>query len=301
MSDIALPFLTLPEDVVTDEQFLIGFAGNPLLPIEEYLQGWDYARDVEVHVRALVDMQAACTALAIPPSELRLCAILHAGTGTGSIVRQAWELGRQTLHPGEGTISIGSTISGVMLSGRLQLNLQLVLAAASTTCGTLSPRLLGSRLWSVRKDVLLEDGGASRFPVELTSFNRTFPGQLHESAPWYVDWHPNALNADFGGSVRVYVNSDNEAITRRFVEGDPLTLQAIIADVMTQMTSSVLEHEDPDDLLAQCEDGSVGQQIRFWFDSAFPGLGAPAIAEMMRSKPNEFRAALLALGVVGEG
>ena len=301
MTDVALPFLTLPDEAVTDEQFLIGFSGNPLLPIEEYLQGWDYARDLGVHVRASVDMQAASAALAIPPSELQLCAILHAGTGAGSIARHAWELTRQTVHLGANEISIGGTINGGMLSGRLQLNLQLVLAATPTACGTLSPRLPGSRLWSARKDVLLEDGGASRFPVELTSFSHTFPGQLHESAPWYIDWRPAALGADFGGSVRVYVNSDNEALTRRFVEGDPLTLQAIVADVITQMTSSVLEQEDPDDLLAQCEDGSVGQQIRFWLDSALPGLSAPAIAEMMRSKPNAFRAALLALAAVGEG
>lgn len=301
MSDVALPFLTLPEEAVTGEQFLIGFAGNPLMPIEEYLHGWDYARDLEVQVRASIDMQAAGAALAIPPSELRLCAILHAGTGAGSIARHAWELTRQVVHLGASEISIGGTIKGGALSGRLRMNLQLVLAAAPETCAALSPRLPGSRLWSFQKDVLLEDGGVSRFPVELTSFNRTFLGQLYQNAPWYIDWQPNALDADFGGSVRVYVNSDNEAITRRFVEGDPLTLQAIVADVMTQMTSSALEQEDADDMLAQCEDGSVGQQIRFWLDSALPGQSALTITEMMKGKPNAFRAALLALAAVGEG
>lgn len=299
MSNVALPFLVLPDSAVIHE-LLIGPSGSPLTLAGDALQGWDYAQTLDVLAHASVDMSLASESLGIPLSELRLCAVLHAGTGAGSLPRRSWELARCDISGTHGAISLSGSIDGNFLSGRIRLDLQVVLAASPVTVNPLSPSLPGSRLWSSQQDILLEDGGDSRFPIELTSFTHTFAGQLHSYAPWYVDWSPHALEADFGGTVRVYINSDLETVAERFVAGDPPTLQAIVADVMTQMISTTLADEGSEELLEQCEEGSVGHQVRFWLDSAFPGLGHASILAIMQDRPNVFRATLLALAAVGE-
>lgn len=300
MSNVALPFLVLPDTAVPDHEFLIGPAGTPLPPASDLLQGWDYAQDLEVIARASIDMALASESLGIPLSGLRLCAVLHAGTGAGSLPRRTWELARHCITDEDPEIKLDGSIAGGYLSARLRLDLQILLAAPASTSSPLSPSLPGSRLWSSQQDVLLEDGGDSRFPIELSSFSHTMAGQPHAGAPWYVDWRPYAMEADFGGAVRVYVNSDIEAIATRFVAGDAPTLQAIVADVMTQMISTTLGQEGSEELLEQCEEGSVGQQVRFWLDSAFPGHAHSSISSMMRDRPNVYRATILALATLGD-
>lgn len=300
MSNIALPFLTLPESAILEEQFLIGPRDSPLAPAEEFYHGWDYAQDLDVQLHLAVNFEEAARALDTRPETIELVAIVHAGTGPGTVARVGWELIRGTITHEESGITLGATIPGKFLSARLQLTLSIVLGATGNTRGGLSPHIPGSRLWSSRKDILLEDGGDARFPVELTSFQQTFAGQPHSAAPWYVDWRPSSLEADFGGSVRVYVNSDIESLRERFVDGDPLTLQAIVADVMSQMIGNVILQDDPDALLAQCSEGSVGQQVLFWLDAAFPGHSIATVAKIMVDRPQEFRATILALATTGD-
>lgn len=298
MSHFALPFRVLTDEAVSGNELLIGPAGAPLIPAADFLHGWDYAQALDVLARATVDMRKAAEFLEMPESELRLCAILHAGTGAGSLPRRTWEVARSELSGHDGSISLSGSVEGRQLSGRLWLDLQILLASAPASGNPLSPSLPGSRLWSSHQDVLLEDGGDSRFPIELASFSRAFAGQLHAGAPWYVDWTPSALEADFGGSVRVYINSDLQVTSERFIAGDPPTLQAVVADVMTQMISTTLPDESSEQLLEHCGEGSVGHQIRFWLESAFPGQSRESILSLMRDRPSVYTATLLALAAV---
>lgn len=300
MSNFALPFLVLPDAAVTGHELLIGPSGSPLLPAEDVLHGWDYAQALDVLTQATVDIPMASASLGIPTSELRLCAVLHAGTGAGSLPRSTWEVARCSVSGADGAIRLTGSIHGSRLSGRLTLDLQILLGSAPASANSLSPSLPGSRLWSGHHDVLLEDGGDSRFPIELTSFSRAFAGRLHAAAPWYVDWSPNALEADFGGTVRVYINSDQKTVAERFIAGDAPTLQAVLADVMTQMISTTLADEGAEELLEQCAEGSVGHQIRSWLDNAFPGQSHASVLSVMRDRPNVYRASLLALAAVEE-
>lgn len=298
MSNLALPFLVLPDSAVTSNEFLIGPTGSPLVSAGDAFPGWDYAQALDVLANATVDMAQASESLKVPLSELQLCAVLYAGTGAGSLPRSTWELARCSISAANGGISLTGSIHGSRLSGRIRLDLQILLASSPASGGVLSPSLPASRLWSCQQDVLLEDGGDSRFPIELTSFSRAFAGQLHAAAPWYVDWSPSALEADFGGSVRIYINSDSETTAERFVAGDAPTLQAVMADVMTQMIGTTVADEGSEDLLEQCAEGSVGHQIRFWLDSAFPGQPHASVLSMIRDRPNVYRATLLALAAV---
>src|SRR5690606_8695704 len=162
----------------------------------------------------------------------------------------------------------------------------------------LSPRKPGSRLWQCHHDILIENGSDARFPVDMVSFSKTFSGKPYATAPWYLDWRPGALDADFGGSVRSYLHSDIDSFRQRFIEGDPAMRQAILADVMIQIVGVTLRQDDCDNLLDTYGDGSVGQQVSHWLGLAFRGLPIPSIARMMAERPSEFHASILATAAV---
>mgnify|MGYP001229630602 CR=1 FL=1 len=293
MIHVALPFLVLPDSAIRKGELLIGPRGNPLLPADAIYPNWDYAHDLDVCVHIEVDIHEAAAALKVDATTVSLVAILHAGTGAGSVPRYSWELARAPLNLRQDLAVLEASIPGESLSGRLMLDLVLVLAASPGCHSPISPHLPGSKLWSDRWDILLEDGGAARFPVELISFGAAFPDT--RSAGWRVHWPPGSLDADFGGSVRIYVNSDIRELAKRFADGDPLTLQAILADVMTQMIGTTLLRDDAESALESCNEGSIGEQIRFWLESAFPGQSTATIITMMRNRPWEFHAAINSL------
>src|SRR5690606_21040014 len=117
------------------------------------------------------------------------------------------------------------------LSSQLVMRLTIALAMPSTTATPLSPALKGSRLWENSCDVLIEDGGSSRFPVSAISFGTSFAGKPHEHAPWYVAWRPEDLSGDFSSKIVLYVNSDEESFLGKFLLGDRATIQAVLGGV----------------------------------------------------------------------
>ncbi|WP_170438355.1 hypothetical protein [Ruegeria arenilitoris] len=296
----AFPFLTLPSEVVTFGGWMIGDPGQPLSPAQDILSAWDYERDIEVSATLEVDVAEAALSLQLDPDKLVLAAVFRTGTGAGSMPRHSQICATEMISASSSSATLSTRLDSTRLSGRLKVEVSLLLQSEAEGLHALSPVVPGSRLWSVAKDVLIEDGGDSRFPIELVSFTSCFPGAPHVHSPWYVDWKPGVLDADFGGAVRLYVNSDIEDIADRFVEGDALTLQAMLSDVMSQMVASVVALEEAEDLLADCADGSVGQQVRTWMDLAFPGHPVSTIRSINEHLPGKFRAALLSASDVGE-
>ncbi|WP_193212972.1 hypothetical protein [Luteolibacter marinus] len=277
---------------------MIGERGSPLAPVADILEGWDYQCDLELNVEIEVDFQGAADALEIPSEELRLEAVLKVGTGSGTMPRRIEILDRVVLNSGRAEAKLEATLDSSNLSGRLLIECGIVLGKPAGNAGGISPRWQASRLWSERRDVLIEDGGASRFPIESVSFKRSFPGAPFVAAPWYIDWQPGMWRLDFGGSVRLYVNSDFPGVGERVVEGDPLTLQAILADVMRQMISLAVTSADCDEMLEDLGEGSVGHQVRNWMDLAFPGQSASSIASLAEHRPGRFSAAILSAAEV---
>lgn len=298
-SRVAYPFLLLPDHAVLFGGWMIGDPGQPLSDAEEMLENWDYARDLEVRAELSIDWLQAADALKLPAEELRLKIVLLAGTGTGRLPRRQDRLKVETIGPENPTVSLASVVPGCNLSGRLRLAVHVLLEAPASAGTVLSPKFRGSKLWQRHKDILIEDGGDSRFPVETASFSQCFKGLPQESAPWYVHWRPSAMQADFSGSVRLYVNSDRSDMVQRFVDGDELTLQTMLGDVISQMVASVLDQEGCAEVLAECEEGSVGQQIRGWMDLAFPGQDVTSIRALRDVFPGRFRAAILAASELG--
>lgn len=297
---IAFPFLALSDRAVGFQGWMVGDPGEPLQPTPDILEAWDYERDLEIRTRFEIDLDAVETELGIPRKQIGLAIALNVGTGAGSLPRRLMRAAVELVDE-DGKAEVSATLYGARLSGRLRLECSILLEKVpETPASPLAPTELGARLWNTRKDVLLEDGGDSRFPIEMLSFSSAFSGQPQQDAPWFVNWRPGQLEADFGGSVRVYVNSDDETLAARFADGDPLSLQAILGDVMSQMVESVLDDTEAGDLLDTCPEGSVGQQVRNWLDFAFPGQTVTSVRTLKEVAPGRFRAAILAAARLGE-
>lgn len=296
---IAFPFLVLPDEVVRFDKWLIGDRGQPLHPAGSVLDNWDYARDLEVAALAEIDWVAVSEALQLPVDRLRLRLSLIAGTGAGNLPRRQERLREIVVGQASGKNHLSGIVLGRNLSGRLQLSLHVSLESPCNDGTALSPKVRGARLWQCRHDILIEDGGDSRFPVETASFSRLFGGKPQEQAPWYLHWRPGAFQADFSACARLYVNSDRPEILARFVDGDGLTLQAIMGDIVSQMMGSMLDQEDAAEILAECDEGSVGRQVRQWLDFGFPGQEIASVKVMRDQNPGAFRAAILAASEVG--
>jgi hypothetical protein len=297
----ALPFLSLSDEAVTLGRWIIGQTGSHLLPMKPILDEWDYAADVEVRGSISIDMTVAAKMLAIPEEELKLAVVLKIGTGRGRFPRIVERVSSQLFDAAtDQPMELHAIVPGNTLSGRLHARIDVLLATPGENASILSPTRIGSRLWSDEFSVELEDGGDNRFPIEVVSFSETFPSHRHVTAPWYLSWRPGGLAADFGGSIRLYVNSDHAELAERVVDGDTLTLQTILGDVMVQMVGATLDAEDLAEQLDGCEEGSVGAQIAGWLDLAFPGRELSEVRNIRRSLPGHFHASIHAAAELGD-
>ena len=290
---IAFPFLVLPGEAVHADHLMIGSPGEPLQPAGDLLEHWDYARDLEVHAGLEIDFAAAASALEIPADKLELRLALLAGTGQGFLPRRTDTIAECAVNNETGKKRVVGTVPGHNLSGRLKLSISVTLAKAVDCGSALSPRDRGSRLWQLDHDILIEDGGDSRFPVEAVSFAEAFAGKPHSSAPWYLFWRAGDLEGDFSACVRLYVNSDHPTLLDRFAEGDSPTLQAMLGDAMSQMLDSAMALDDAEELLEECEEGSVGRQIRRWLEHSFPVMRLDEVRALRARSPGSYRAAIL--------
>lgn len=294
---IAFPFLTLPDQVVEPASWMIGDVGDPLFPCGSILDFWDYDRDLEVVRELEVDLPAAAEALGLRPDDLKLMAVLKVGTGRGSTPRTILHTISVPVDETQGRAKLKAELDSTRLSSRLWLEASLVLAAEPDFPGKLSPLQPGSRLWSSSTNILLEDGGDSRLPMESVSFSQIFAGKRHEDALWYLDWRPYAWDSDFAGNVRLYLNRDRETFLQSVLVGDPFYLHMIMADVMTQLVSAYVV-SDVSDSPHEHDEGSLARQSHDWLALAFPGHSVHAIRTLLHDKPGEFHAAVHAAAEV---
>ncbi|MAR72973.1 hypothetical protein [Halomonas sp.] len=296
---IAFPFLTLPDQVVKMGEWMIGDIGEPLYPCNTILDFWDYDRDLEVALELSVDLPAASEALDLGSDDLELVALLKVGTGRGTTPRTILHSISVPVDEAEGGATLTAKLDGFRLSSRLWFETSLILAAEPGSPGRLSPRQPGARLWSSSLNVLLEDGGDSRLPMEAVSFSQIFRNRRHEDAFWYLDWRPSAWDSDLAGNVRLYLNKDREAFLQKVRAGDPFHLHMIMADVMLQLVSAYISSEVSDSPHDHGE-GSLARQSHDWLALAFPGLSAHAARTLLHDKPGEFHAAIHAAAEVEE-
>lgn len=300
MSRIAYPFLRIPDEAIQFGGWFIGDPLSPLLPAPEVLPDWDYARDLAVRASIQIDWDAASRSLQFPDGYWLASAQLLVGTGQGQLPRQVRYAQTAPLSRDSPAATVEFSIPGKSLSSQLALRLIVALSTPSPAATPLSPVLKGARLWEDSIDVLIEDGGSSRFPVSAISFRTAFAGKPHEHAPWYVEWRPEDLSGDFSSKVVLYVNSDDGQFLERFLQGERATIQAVLGGIASHMCSVTLLSRVEGLDFDLFEEGSVGAVIHHWLRQAFPNEGSHAgIARLLDRDPGAFNAALVASADVG--
>lgn len=292
MRRTAFPFLVLPDEVVTFEGWHLGDTGKPLEPVQELLQDWDYARDLTVRASIQVDWQAAADALELDSDSLVIVASLHVGTGQGRLPRRTTVMAKERMSKLQTRAVLEADLDGAQLSSRITGHIHLSLGCAAERGSALSPSEPGSRLWSTDFDILIEDGGSSKFPVSSLSFAEAFPESWHQFSPWYVEWRPGDLHSDFSSSVALYVNADDKEFHERFHTGDRLTVQSVLGGVAFELCSAVLTSDD-DFAIGSFEEGSVGAVISHWLVQALGPTVARSAKGQLERDPGAFFASML--------
>lgn len=299
MSQFALPFLVIPDDAITIDDWLIGNPGEPASLAGDSLSSWDYRQDVEISATISVDFDRVAEALHIDPDKLELRLVLAAGTGKGRLPRRTESIATAQISRTNTRVTVNRMLEGRLLSGRLRLEISCLLDSPLSGGSPLSPAFRGARLWNSVKEILLE-AKESRFPVEILSFTENYSGYPEQHAPWVLRWRPEMLDAEFCGNVRLYVNADFEDIAQRFAAAEKSTVHMIMGNVITQMIISALSKDSFEEISDCCEAGSVGRQIRHWIQTAFPGQPLGSVRSLLASQPGRFYGAILAVADPGD-
>jgi len=191
------------------------------------------------------------------------------------------------------------TIEGQKLSMVLDLQTQVLLESPPTSPSALSPRAVGDRLWSDSIRIRLE-GEEPRFPIETADLGQLLGGGIAGSAPWYLHWSPRDWDRDFHGSVRLYLSENATEFLARIEDEDKLTLQVVLADIMSQICEGLLADDEAVDAMDMAEPGSLGAQAVIWLRKAWPGTDVASMRSVLESRPGVFRSAFLALAELGE-
>lgn len=284
----AAPFNRL-DAAVTAQPWMIMVGDQSPAPLGDITPDWDYDSAVSLERVISLDYSQAAAELGLSDTPFELEVLIEAGTGPGDLPREILQQTRLPLEAGNPcTVSI--RIDSSRLSAQLTLRTSVLLASKVRPADPLAPKRAASRLWDERCVSRIE-GDDPRFPMEVASFSTVFAGRPHEAAPWMLSWSPASPGRDFHGGARLYLNADDEEFVERVQEGDELTLQALMGDVVSQMCETALRagwDEDFDNF----EPASVAGRVAHWLGQAFPDVAAAKAA--LENRPGEFRAAILA-------
>lgn len=284
----AAPFHRLNAAVIADPWMITVGDGGPA-PLQEVTPDWDYAAPVVLERTMRVRTSEAVRELGLEPDDLHLEIIVDAGTGPGNMPREILSRTRTPLD-GETPCAVALRLDPSRLSAQITVRTSIILTSGAEPDGALAPRRAGSRLWDDLETTRIE-GDDPRFPMEVISFSTAFTGRPHEDAPWSLSWSPDHPGRDFHGAARLYLNSDNEDFIERVKDEDPLTLQAMMGDVVSQMCETALRAGWDEDF-ESAEEGSMAGRVAHWLGRAFTD---PAAARaLLEHRPGEFRSAILA-------
>ena len=297
---VAFPFLTLSDGAVRASHWACSLDGQPEEPAGDFLSNWDAASVVRIRRRVQIEPRIAASNLEVAPENLRLSLVVRIGTGTGRLPRLI--LYRQTHELCEKAWEkeLDIEVTGEQLSLVLDVQTQVLLAAPTDDCGPLSPRRVADRVWSDSLRIRLE-GEEPRFPMEVIDMSTLTESAISNSAPYYLQWSPSDWHRDFHGATRLYLNQRNTDFIERVQQQDGPTIQALLADVMTQICERLLiDLEEAEEIMTDAEPGSLGAQATAWLHKAWPDKDANFIRSVFKNRPSTFRAAFLSLAELRE-
>jgi hypothetical protein len=298
-SRVAFPFLTLSDAAVSVTKWEISRNGSDFSAVTDYISDWDPSITLHFRRRVSVKPELVASELAIPKDCLKIAATVRVGTGQGRIPRSSIAKSNYSLQAPEWTCEIQSMIPGNAASSIIDLRLEILLAEEPAKCGQLSPKRRGDRLWSDTLRVFLE-GEEPRFPIEIANLAVMLNDPSQAAAPWHLHWSASDWNRDFHGAVRLFLNENNKGILDRIHGHDTITLQLLLADIVSQVCDRFLQDHTSDEQLLDLDPSSIAMQARTWLNKAWPGRDLASIRNIRFSHPGKFRSAILAMALPGE-
>ncbi|SCF41449.1 hypothetical protein GA0074696_5536 [Micromonospora purpureochromogenes] len=290
---LSVGFLLPADDrLVGGEATITSIDGYTMLA-DEVIPEWDYFKNLTVQWPFAVDLAGFLNDCSLT-SRARLRGVL-AWQASGTGMRGAGPVVAIT----DGENLVAADIPGHELGGALHLRLRIVLAETDPGAGPLAPRRPGSILWQDAASVVLE-GSGSRFPVVQTSFASSGIAD-GRPAMWYLSCGTDLDSSDTG-SIRLYLNTDHQAITSLLNSPDG-ERSRVLADFMRydaarQLVLHAIGHDDLD-LDAGYEPGTLGDLLGNLLRRCFPSGTLNELRGDRESDPGEFEARIqAALGVV---
>lgn len=299
MNKAVLPFLTIPDDAVAVSPWVIELSTGRWFTDPDFVEEWDNGTDIRLHRDMEFDLGWCLEALRCPAEDTKLEVVVSIGTGAGSIPTEKW-IRRYPINPEYPTLTIDLSESGEYLADVLHVETVIILTeSVARPQSPISPVHEGSIVWQEKKRVRLE-GDVSRFPVSETNLESLL-GADWKDALWYlqVDWDDPGMA--FDSAVRLHVNSLQREFANRFRKGDPETVHAVMADVITQITTGCLKLGDEWEFITEEADGSVslGVVAGHWLECAFGSI--ESARQTYNHAPERYHAYLNALAAQERG
>jgi len=296
---IAFPYLTLSEASTTVSCWQVSLNGGPSVPAEDYLPHWDAASTITAYRHIRVDMPLAMTELAADNGDLGMAVRVQIGTGAGRLPQQLVKVDSQDLTASNGNIHVAIEIPGEYLSTILDLFTEIIVTSGPSNASLITPSSPGDRLWQDRLRIRIE-GVEPRFPIEVTDFQCLLGHIPAAESPWYLHWSPQDWSRDFHGAIRLFLNRNSEQLIERVEQQDGPTLQALLADIMSQVCERFVADHDDQGAIDAYESGTLGAQATAWLQQSWPGRDFGFTRSLLQNRPGEFRSAFLALAETRE-
>lgn len=291
----AAPYLLPPEEAVVGHEW----STSEGVPIGDRLEHWDPFTELNAVRVVEVDVDAVRTACMLgEDAALALAATWKSSrtrlSGQGPVV----ELGALG---GLVRVAVSLSVPGTVAGGRLDLRTRLVLRHPGDAPSLISPRRVGSTLWTDEARIALE-GAAARFPITAADF--TTSHRYPDTAAWALEWNPDDLESPVLGGMRLLVNSGHEALLAALRSGNSDARASAVRsfvtfDVARSLVRGGLQSErfveDPEGF----QEGSVGRMLFELLAAAWPGIPVTTLAARALDDPSRLDAELQAhLGVL---
>jgi hypothetical protein len=287
---ISVGYLRPREGVIRVNSWLLVDERRGTAELPDALPDWDYQQDVKIICTLDANLRSVRGDSDLPATAVIRAHVQWHATGTG--LRGA----STPVELNEGTTAIELCVRGEQLSGTLNLEARVALGSlGGPPISPLAAHRPGAVLWTGVRRTQLE-GAGTRFPITALSFANTGIAGGRNAA-WCLKLESYDLADSASGSLRVYLNTDNERIRAYLRQPDlPLAEQFtrnLRFGVTRQLLSVALEHEDLD-IQALHDAGSLGELLTALLDRTFPNREITELRLDLRRDPGEFEAELQA-------
>lgn len=291
---VAYPFLRPSGVSVRAGPWLLAVADGEVRELGEVIAHWDYTMNLVVSRTLTIDTNELLWECQFKGEAVVLLSV-ELTTGDAGIRNSIWQE-RVKVGPDRERLEqqIDLELEGQKLQGRVELTTSLSYLNGKSA-STLSPTMIGSRLWDHQQVAHLE-GGGGRLPMEASDFTALDPRLAR--APWILHVETTDPYASFIGNVQVRLNSHRKDIVDAVRKREGPVLERLTNDLVRHLVSRVIDDEEFSGRSDEYEPGSIGRTVSIWLESAFPGQPIEQVRAMRLQSTARFDA-MLASGFGG--